>query len=156
MSQGGHASPDPELTAVRRAFNAAFQRMREANDTGELQDELSNMLHHMYRLGELCKRRWQINDKGLTKKIKHISGALGALWIRCYDTHQLATTAKVENIYASFYPKKYGLLVWETVNAMPFIQKPKDVDRYTDYEWLQNRPVLDTLRAAFDGLAAML
>src|ERR687888_660317 len=81
---------DPELTAVRRAFNAAFLRMCQATEVDVQHDELSNMLHHLYRLGELCSRRWQLTGKAFWAKVGVVPGALGALWIRCYDTHELA------------------------------------------------------------------
>lgn len=48
---------DPELRTVRFAFGVAFQRFREASDDDSWMAELSNMLHHLYRLRELCKTR---------------------------------------------------------------------------------------------------
>jgi hypothetical protein len=48
---------DPELHAVTYAFDAAFQRMCEATDDDALMAELSNVLHHLFRLRELCRRR---------------------------------------------------------------------------------------------------
>jgi hypothetical protein len=63
------AMGDPELTAVRRPFEAAFLRMCQAGDLDLLRDELSNMLHHMYRLSELCCRRWQVNPSGFNAKL---------------------------------------------------------------------------------------
>jgi hypothetical protein len=59
---------DPDLTAVRRPFDAAFLRMCQAENLDLLRDELSNMLHHMYRLSELCRRRWQVNRPGLKRQ----------------------------------------------------------------------------------------
>lgn len=46
---------DSDLHTVRFAFDAAFQRFREAADDDSWMAELSNMLHHLYRLRELCK-----------------------------------------------------------------------------------------------------
>jgi hypothetical protein len=48
---------DPELHAVKCAFDAAFQRFREASVDDSWMAELSNTLHHLYRLRELCKMR---------------------------------------------------------------------------------------------------
>jgi hypothetical protein len=48
---------DPELHAVKFAFDATFQRFREASVEDSWMAELSNMLHHLYRLRELCKTR---------------------------------------------------------------------------------------------------
>lgn len=162
MSQGSNAPAlDRELTAVRRAFDAAFQRMCEASDRDEQHDELSNLLHHLYRLGELRSRRWGTNGQKLPERdfnarATQVPGALGALWIRSYDTHEIATVSKLKDAYSDFYTKMYGILVWQCIADMPFVKPPKPADRYTDYRSnLENNPVLDTLRSAFDGLAAL-
>jgi hypothetical protein len=161
VSQATNISPDPELTSVRRAFDAALQRMCEATDVDTLQDELSNMLHHMYRLGELRKRRWEagnqkFTDSDFTKRVTQVSGALGALWIRNYDTHQIARISRLADMYSNFYTEMYGILSWQPVTAMPFIKIPNAIDRYTDYcSNLEDKPVLDTLRKAFDDLAGL-
>jgi len=162
MSQGSNAPTlDPELTAVRRAFDAAFQRMCEVTDRDELRDELSNLLHHLYRLGELRSRRWGTNGQKLAEgdfnaRVTQVPGVLGALWIRSYDTHEIATVSKFKDVYSGFYTKMYGVLVWQCIGYMPFVKLPKPADRYVDYQSnLENKPVLDTLRSAFDGLAAL-
>lgn len=48
---------DPELNTVSYAFDAAFQRMCEAKDDDALTAELSNVLHHLFRLRELCREK---------------------------------------------------------------------------------------------------
>ena len=162
MTQGIKAPTlDPQLTDVRRAFDAAFRRMCEATNSGEQRDELSNLLHHLYRLGELRSRRWGTNDRKLSDNdfnahTSHIPGVLGALWIRGYDTHEIATLAKSKDAYSDFYTKISGILVWQCVIDMPFIKKPRPADRYVDYQLnLENKSVLDSLRFAFDALAAL-
>lgn len=162
MSQGSDApTPDLELAAVRRAFDAAFQRMCDATSTDQLRDELSNLLHHMYRLGELRSRRWGANNQKLSDsefnaRVIQVPGVLGALWIRSYDTHEIATVSKLKGVYSKFYTRIYGVLVWQCIADMPFVMKPKAAERYNDYQSnLENKPVLDTLRSAFDGLAAL-
>ena len=152
---------DPELTAVRRPFDAAFLRMRQAGDVDLLRDELSNMLHHLYRLGELCARRWQLkgNHAGFNARVKVVPGALGAMWIRTYDTHEIASVSTMADLYSDFYSDLYGVAVWKPVAAMPFVSKPSTgwvVARYNDYRGLENKAVLDTMRRAFDGLASLL
>jgi hypothetical protein len=83
-------------------------------------------------------------------------GVLGALWIRSYDTHEIATVSKFKDVYSGFYTKMYGVLVWQCIADMPFVRLPKATDRYVDYQSnLENKPVLDTPRFAFDGLAAI-
>lgn len=56
-SSGGEAPVDPELRTVRYAFDAAFLRFRRATDDDSWMAELSNMLHHLYRLRMLCIER---------------------------------------------------------------------------------------------------
>jgi hypothetical protein len=158
MNQHTNGPLDRELTSVCRAFDAAFQRMREAANTDTLQDELSNMLHHMYRLGELRMRRWRAGNSAFTENdfthpVSQIAGALGALWIRCYDTHEIAVISQLTDRYSDYYTNIYGILIWQPVQAMPFIKIPNAANRYTDYcTNLADKPVLDTLRKAFDHL----
>jgi hypothetical protein len=45
---------DPQFHAASHAFDAAFQRMCEAETDDALMAEHSNLLHHLYRLRELC------------------------------------------------------------------------------------------------------
>jgi hypothetical protein len=162
MSQGSSAPTlDPELTAVRRAFDTAFQRMCEVTDRDELRDELSNLLHHLYRLGELRSRRWGTNGQKLAEgdfnaRVTQVPGVLGILWIRSYDTHEIAAVSKFKDVYSDFYTKMYGVLVWQCIADMAFVKLPNAADRYMDYQSnLENKPVLDTLRSASDGLAAL-
>ena len=87
----------PQLERIRRAFDAAFLRMSVAKTPGDLEDELSNMLHHLYRLGELC--RWRLGPPGdpLDKKefgkvllgSDDLRAARAAMWVRNDDTHNL-------------------------------------------------------------------
>jgi len=49
--------PEPEQHALRYAFDAAFQRMCEAKADYQMAEQLSNLLHHLFRLRELCRRR---------------------------------------------------------------------------------------------------
>ena len=135
--------------------------MCKTADADELPDELSNMLHHMYRLGELRRRRWERNqqhltDRDFTARVKQVPDALGALWIRTYDTHEIMTVSKLKDIHTNFFTEMYRILVWMCIADMPFIKKPNDIDRFIDYQSnLENQPVLDTLRTAFDSLAAL-
>jgi hypothetical protein len=159
MVQGTSAPADPELAAVRRAFDAAYRRMVECGNPEEPPDELSNMLHHLYRLGELRKRRWKASIQGFTEKdfvvrVGQVHGALGAIWIRTFDTHEIATIADIGSRYADVYTAIYGVLVWRKPGAMPFLIMPNEIARFNDYQThLADRVVLMTLRAAFDGLS---
>lgn len=161
MTQETSTSTDAEMTAVRRAFDTAYRRMLECTVPDELPDELSNMLHHFYRFGELRKRRWKATIPGFVNRdfgprVAQVPGALGALWIRCYDTHEIAKLSDLKDVYARVYPAIYRVLVWKPAEAMPFISPPEDRGPYTDYnEHLANKVAFDTLREAFDGLAVL-
>jgi hypothetical protein len=157
----GDYALEQELTAVRRAFDSAFFRMCLGTHADVLQDELSNALHHMYRLGELCKRQWEASSGGCSAgdfiaRVRQVPGALGALWIRAFDTHQLAALTELNGQYSRAQTAMVRALIWKPASAMPFLVMPRDYDRYTDYLLhLSQRPVHGTLRAAFDGLAAL-
>jgi hypothetical protein len=43
------------VARIRRAFDAAFQRMCEAENPEAAEDELSNVLSQVYRLSEVVK-----------------------------------------------------------------------------------------------------
>jgi hypothetical protein len=161
MTQGMSSSADAELTAVRRAFDAAYQRMCECTEPEELRDELSNMLQHYYRLTELRKTRWKAVSQNFTNRdfdarVSQVPGALGARWIRTYDTHDIANVSDQADVYSNVYTAMYGVPVWKRTADMPFINVPTDPAPYADYKAnLEDRPVLDSMRAAFDGLAAL-
>jgi hypothetical protein len=59
-------------------------------------------------------------------------------------------------VYSNVYTAMYGVLVWKLAADMPFINVPTDPAPYADYRAnLENRPVLDSMRAAFDGLVVL-
>jgi hypothetical protein len=132
------------------AFDTAFDRMVSATSRDEQLIEISNALHHMYRLGELRRREWGARSQGspgFTGRVRQVPGALGSLWIRNYEVHQSAQVAELDG---------GAVMVWRAVSSMQFIVRPQDADRYADYTChLEERPVLDTLRIAFDGLTAL-
>jgi hypothetical protein len=150
---------DPRLDRVRRAFDAAFLRMCTAHTVADLEDELSNLLHQLYRLGELC--RWRLGPAG-TKLSSQDFGAVlagsddlraarAAMWARTFDTHDLVVVASLADLYSDFYTDMYGVLAWQ-----PLAQTDPD-GRHLDYAAvLEGRPVLDTIRRAFDAMAGLL
>jgi hypothetical protein len=135
--------------------------MCDAADLDGQRDELSNLLHHLYRLGELRSRRWgtsgrKLSESDFNARVAQVPGALGALWIRSYDTHEIAVVAKSKDVHSNFYTNTYGVLVWACIVDMTFVNLPNIANRYVDYQSnLENNPVLDTLRSVFDGLAAL-
>jgi hypothetical protein len=47
--------PSRRAARIVRAFNAAFRRLCEAKSVEDAEDELSNLLCQLYRLGELVR-----------------------------------------------------------------------------------------------------
>src|SRR5919108_4850200 len=151
---------DPRLDRVRRAFDAAFLRMCAAPTVADLEDELSNLLHQLYRLGELG--RWRLGTPAGTKLnpkdfatvlagSDDLRAARAAMWARTLDTHDLVVVASLADLFSDFYTEMFGVLAWQ-----PLAQTDPD-GRHLDYAVvLEGRPVLDTIRRAFDAMAGLL
>ena len=151
---GGQAPVDPELHTVRYAFDAAFLRFRQATDDDSWMAELSNMLHHLYRLRMLCIERLADFEQQIEPCLKH---ERGASWARNADTHQLFRVAsgKLAPVYSNTYGAVYGELLWRPRVEIPLA--PDKHGRYLDYETdLEGKVIPDTLRAAFDTMAALV
>jgi hypothetical protein len=166
-SSPGTLTPDlhekRDRDRVRRAFDAAFRRMCAATTVADLEDELSNMLHHLYRLGELC--RWRLGPPGrqLSKKefgerllrSDDLRAARAAMWVRADDTHNLfavvTAPAAPADLYTDFYTEMYGVLAWQPLTETDPAGRDQD---YADT--LEGRAVLGTTRRAFDAMAALL
>ena len=154
---------DQELERVRRAFGSAFGRMCAASTVADLEDELSNMLHQLYRLGELC--RWRLGPTStklsplafgtLLAGSDDLRAARAAMWARRFDTHDLVVVATPAGLYSNYYTAMYGVLAWQPLTSLP---EPTDPDgRHLDYaDVLEGRAVLDTMRRAFDAMAGLL
>jgi hypothetical protein len=153
---------DSKLERVRRAFDAAADRLRAATTQAEVEDELSNMLHHLYRLGELCRWRLakppaqQLSRKDFGERLRRtddLRAARAAMWVRAADTHDLVAVelATPPDTYGDVYGDVYGAVDWKPVTqADPH-------GRRDDYaKVLEGRSVLDTTCRAFEALAALL
>src|ERR1044071_1316345 len=100
---------DSELHTVGFAFDAAFQRFREAVDDDSWMAELSNMLHHLYRLRELCKTRLVGFEQRIEPQEPALKLERGATWARNCDTHRLfrLPSARLADVYAETYGAVY-------------------------------------------------
>jgi hypothetical protein len=141
---------------VSYAFDAAFLRMCEAETSDALMAELSNMLHHLFRLREHCKNRvpgyYATEQSG-----SELSAARGASWARNLDTHELFDTASLEDVYSGYYTAVYGTLVWKPLADLPSQVDSTGNHREVDYAAeLEGKVILDSLRGAFDAMAALL
>lgn len=152
------STPDPQLDRVRRAFDSAFRRMCAASTEADVEDELSNLLCHLYRLNELGKNR--LGKDTFHKKLldsDDLRTARAAVWARTFDAHDVVVVAPLADGFSDYYTELYGVAVWE-----PLVQLPEQTDkwghnRHQDYKHLlADRPVLDTTRRAFDAMAALL
>ena len=145
---------DPELESRRRAFDAVFQRMRTDMVQAHLDDELGNLLHQLYKLGELCRLRLgKQKFAALLKSSDDLRAARAAMWARKFDTHHLVRikVATPPDTYNDIYHDIYGAVVWKP------LAEPDDDGRDQDYAaLLEGRMVLDTTRRAFDALAVLL
>jgi hypothetical protein len=149
---------DPELRTVSYAFDAAFQRMCEAEDDDALMAELSNVLHHLFRLRELCRRR--LGNSRFYKvdtSTSDLREARAACWARNFDTHRLYAPATVEDVYPSVYMARYGALIWKPLPSLPRTTDERGHGRHLDYaRHLDGEELLGTVRRGFVAMADLL
>jgi hypothetical protein len=154
------STPDPQLDSIRRTFDAATDRLYRAKTMQEAQDELSNVLHQLYRLGELC--RWRLGQPPGTKlgekefhKLLTSSDELriarAAMWARTFNTHDILMPATTTyDPFGRWMPFLYG-------TAFAPLAEPDKYGRDADYaKFLEGQLVVDTTRRAFAALAALL
>jgi hypothetical protein len=129
--------------------------MCEATTDDDLMAELSNLLHHLYRLRELCKGQLGSSFSTAEKSTADLRAAGAASWARNFDTHKLYDLGSLQGVYSNFYTAIYGVLAWKPLSSLP-----RSIDkngRHLDYAAeLEGKPVLDTLRRAFDAMAGLL
>lgn len=153
---------DDQLERVLRPFRAAEARMRSTCDSNTMEDELSNMLQHIYRLAELRRSRWadvsgpgKISLKETNQRLSGVPGALGALWIRQFDTHELIVLTFNSTGYGPVWGPVYDpiSIMWKPRPKTPTV-KGHLQPRIDDYDHhLAGKEVLDTLPIIFDRIA---
>jgi hypothetical protein len=151
----GTAAADPELDSRRRAFDAVVRRMRTDATQAHLDDDLGNLLHQLYKLGELCRLRLGKQEfDTLLKSSDALRAARAAMWARKFDTHHLVRVkvATPPDTYTDIYHDIYGAVEWK-----PLAEPDDDDDRDKDYNrLLKGQSVLDTTSRAFDAMADLL
>ena len=87
---------------------------REASGDDSWMAELSNMLHHLYRLRKLCKTRLVDFEQLIEPQAPTLKLERGATWARNCDTHWLfrLPSAGLAPVYAETYGAVYGELLW--------------------------------------------
>jgi hypothetical protein len=147
---------DPQLDRIRRPFNAAFYRLCSATTEAEQEDEVSNLLCHLYRLGELGKRR--LGAESFYKMLggsDDLRAARAAMWARKFDTHDVVVVALPADMDGPGYGALYGASAWKPLASLP--QQTDKYGRHVDYvDVLEYRPVVDTIRRAFDAMSVLL
>jgi hypothetical protein len=130
--------------------------MCEATTEDALMAELSNLLHHLFRLRELCKDR--LTGFYVTERSTgDLRAARGAGWARNFDTHQLFAAGSQQSVYSNYYTAMYGVLVWKPLSSLPISIDQTGNNRHLDYAAeLEGKTILDTLRHAFDAMANLL
>ncbi len=146
--------PDLQLTAVRRAFDAAFGRMATDSYPGQFEDELSNLLCQLYRLAELCKKRQGVAS--YYAALAPLGGARAALWVRSFDTHEMVVSVSIEgDFYTDYYTDVYpGYMAWKPrASYSPSSDKHGNDLQYESH--FEGRRVSATIRSAFDQLVGL-
>ena len=130
--------------------------MCEADDIAALEEELSNVLNHLYRMGELCKKR--LGTPAYLSALQtspDLRAARAAIWARTFDVHEAVVTASSEDLYSQFYTNFYGVLAWKPLASLP--RQTDKHGRHVDYQQeLEGRPVLDSMHRAFSALERLL
>ena len=146
------------VVRIRRAFDAAFQRMCEAENPEIAEDELSNMLSQHYRLSELVKHEFGpapfYDFYDALRATPERCAARAAMWVRNFDTHEAVVVADMGDVWTDYWTEMFGTLVWRPLADLPEQSSPWGRGDYDAQ--LAGRPVLDTARRAFDTLAAMV
>ena len=143
-----------------RAFRTAFRHMCEAAIFDDAADQLSNMLHQLYRLSELAKATLG-GAPNLYQQLAQVAGgdvAAAVLWVRTFDTHAAVKVGEPSDVYSNYYTNLYGVLVWKQRAQLP----PAD-PKFPPYgrdvlydQHLAGKPVLDTTDVALRALLALL
>jgi hypothetical protein len=110
--------------------------------------------------GEHCKA--QITTSVFYAKItstNDLRAAHAAMWARSFDAHDIFVVASQADAYSDYYINLYhgGILVWKPLESLPISSNPPNHRQETEYrDELEDKPILDTLRRAFDAMAALL
>jgi hypothetical protein len=112
------------IQGPERAFRTAFRHLCEAATFDDAADQLSNMLHQLYRLSELGEALYG-GAKAFYAELYKVNGgevAGAVLWARNFDTHDVArleSVSKPGDVYSDYYTNLYGVLVWNERGELP-------------------------------------
>jgi hypothetical protein len=110
---------DLELHAVSYSFDAALQRMCAARTDDAVMAELSNLLHHLFRLRELCLRREGTAFLTGTAATPGLRAAMAACFARSFDTRPLYVVRSSDQVQSRFCTAMGGTLVWKPLVSFP-------------------------------------
>lgn len=154
---GGIGIGDHPLSSIYRAFESAGHRFCCASSFDLQRDELSNQLHHLYRLAEVTRaaRGERIQDLLDVLYSGDVSDqrACAALWARGFDTHEQPLTVVIGDHFLQSYTDLYGNLAWCDFDDLPAgREKAKHSEDHAYRSTLAGHPVIDTLGEAFTAL----
>jgi hypothetical protein len=146
---------------VRRAFDAIFWRMVGSLTVADLDGELSNLLYQLYRLGELCRRRLAPAGAQLTQRPSARCWPLPPTCApparRCGRGPSTPTISRLPTCPRR--PTPIATATATSTEPSPGSRCPRPI-RMADISTMRTSsrdlPVLDTMRRAFDALAALL
>lgn len=141
---------------IKRAFDAAFQRYAAAPSSAEQEDEMSNLLHHLYRLA--CCRQFDGQQLALLRDSDDPDLQLVAalVKVRNKDTHVMAVLAEQQDRVPWYVTNLLCALFW-SIDVAALATTERDgsdhlLRQYRVTELLDGREVLYTLRRGFDAL----
>jgi hypothetical protein len=113
--------PDDRLARITRAFNTAFRRLCAAENIDDVEDEVSNLLHHHYRLGELRRQgRGRAEFYAVLEESDALKTAKAALWARTFDTHDLMRVSLLGDRFSDFFTNLVYVPVWRPLAELRF------------------------------------
>ncbi|WP_315774249.1 hypothetical protein [Rhodococcoides kroppenstedtii] len=146
-------------------FENAFRRACEAGNALEVESELSNAMHHHYRLFERCWTVVEGRHPGATKEEMYtvhlgaVPTARAVAWVRQFDVHETVEFMEFADVYpGNYHTDIYGTLLWKPRATFHYPTTDKDKFGFTRVydQQLAGQLVLDTVRHGFDELLALL
>jgi len=141
---------DDVVGRIDRAFTAAFRRHLGAstNEVGE--DEISNMLHHLYRL-------WEFGGHGdvvPSRRSKAQNQSWVLLAVRNSDTHALVSALESADIVPDYVRERFDVLVWQDQSSFDGIDQIRAKRRKLWDQLFAGKAAAESLRSVFDDLAS--
>ncbi|KIQ15349.1 hypothetical protein [Rhodococcus sp. MEB064] len=151
--------------SAKAGFDKAFLGICNATTVTEAEVELSNAMHHHYRLFEWWRTQIANNsataitkrDMALVHMAPHAPTGVAIAWARTFDVHEMLFLSEMTGAYGTYYTKMYGTLMWMPRSAFQGQAGPDDYGRDLLYDSeLAGKLTLETLRLGFDQIHALV